>query len=284
MSTTNTLKTVFLLGLLSAILLVAGEALGGRQGLYMGLGLAVLMNFSGYFFSDKIALSMYSAQPVSETENPEVYRRVEPIVRGLCQRMGLPMPKLYIIPEESPNAFATGRNPKHASVAFTAGILRLMDDREIEGVVAHELGHVLHRDILISSVAATIAAAIMFLSRFAFFFGGSRDDDDRGGGNAIAGLLMLILGPIAAMLIQMAISRTREYSADAASAKYTGTPYELISALQKLETYSKRIPMDASPSTAHMFIIKPFTGQWFMRIFSTHPSTEDRIARLQQMR
>jgi heat shock protein HtpX len=283
MSTSNTLKTVFLLGLLSAILLFAGEALAGRQGLYIGLGFAVLMNFSSYFFSDKIALSMYDAQPVSETENPEVYRRVAPIVRGLCQRMGLPMPRLWLLPEESPNAFATGRNPAHASVAFTVGILRLMDDREIEGVVAHELGHVLHRDILTSSVAATIAAAIMFLSRMAFFFGGSRDDEDRGGG-MVGGLLMMILGPIAAVLIQMAISRTREYSADAAAAKYTGTPYELVSALQKLETYSKRIPMEASPSTAHLFIIKPFTGQWFMQMFSTHPSTEDRIARLQAMR
>ena len=169
-------------------------------------------------------------------------------------------------------------------MAFTVGILRLMDDREIEGVVAHELGHVLHRDILISSVAATMAAAIMFISRMAFWFGGSSDDDDRGGGNAIAGLLMMILGPIAAMLIQMAISRSREYSADEASAKYTGTPHELISALGKLDTYSKRIPMQANPSTAHLFIIKPFTGQWFSQIFSTHPSTEDRIARLEQMR
>ena len=284
MSTSNTIKTVFLLGLLSAILLFAGEALAGRQGLYIGLGFAVLMNFSSYFFSDKIALSMYSAQPVSETENPEVYRRVAPIVQGLCQRMGLPMPRLWLLPEESPNAFATGRNPAHASVAFTAGILQLMDDREIEGVVAHELGHVLHRDILTSSVAATIAAAIMFLSRMAFFFGGSRDDEDNGGGGVIGGVLMMILGPIAAVLIQMAISRTREYSADAASAKYTGAPYELVSALQKLETYSKRIPMEASPSTAHLFIIKPFTGQWFMQMFSTHPSTEDRIARLQAMR
>jgi len=285
MTTTNTLKTVLLLGLLSAILLFAGQALGGRQGLYLGLGLAVLMNFSGYFFSEKIALMSYNAQPVSETENPEIYRRVAPIVQGLCQRMGLPMPRLWIIDEPSPNAFATGRNPTHASVAFTTGILQIMDDREIEGVVAHELGHVLNRDILISSVAATLAAAIMFLSRMAFFFGGARDDDDRGGGgNAIASILMLILGPIAAMLIQMAISRTREYSADAASAKYTGTPHELISALQKLDTYSKRIPMDASPSTAHLFIIKPFTGQWFMQLFSTHPSTEDRIARLRQMR
>jgi heat shock protein HtpX len=284
MTTTNTIKTVLLLGLLSAMLLFAGEALAGRQGLYLGLALAVLMNFSGYFFSDRIALASYNAQPVTETENPEVYRRVAPIVQRLTQRMGLPMPRLWLLPEESPNAFATGRNPQHASVAFTVGILRIMEDREIEGVVAHELGHVLHRDILISSVAATIAAAIMFISRMAFWFGGSSDDDDRGGGNAIAGLLMMVLGPIAAMLIQMAISRSREYSADEASAKYTGTPYELISALQKLDTYSKRIPMQANPSTAHLFIVKPFTGQWFAQMFSTHPSTEDRIARLQQMR
>jgi heat shock protein HtpX len=284
MTTVNTVKTVLLLGLLSALLLFAGEALGGRNGLYLGLGIAVVMNFSGYFFSDRIALASYSAQPVTPTENPEVYAKVEPIVRGLCQRMGLPMPRLWLIPDDSPNAFATGRNPQHASVAFTAGILNLMDDREIEGVVAHELGHVLHRDILTSSVAATLAAAIMFVSRMAFWFGGSSEDDDRGGGNAIAGLAMMILGPIAALLIQMAISRSREYSADEASAKYTGTPYELISALQKLDTYSKRIPMQADPSTAHLFIIQPFTGQWFAQIFSTHPSTEDRIKRLQQMR
>jgi heat shock protein HtpX len=197
--------------------------------------------------------------------------------------MGLPMPRLWIIPEESPNAFATGRNPSHASVAFTAGILRLMDDREIEGVVAHELGHVLHRDILISSVAATLAAAITFAARMAFWFGGSRDDDDRGT-SPIAAIAMMILAPIAAMLIQMAISRSREYEADAASAKYTGTPYELISGLQKLETYSKQIPMEATPSTAHMFIIKPRLGLGLGRLFSTHPSTEDRIARLQAMR
>jgi len=284
MTTRNTIKTVLLLGLLSALLLIGGEALAGRNGLYIGLAIAAVMNFSGYFFSDKIALASYNAQPLSETENPEAYRRVAPIVQGLCQRMGLPMPRLWLLPEESPNAFATGRNPEHASVAFTVGILRLMDDREIEGVVAHELGHVLHRDILISSVAATIAAAIMFISRMAFWFGGASDDDDRGGGNAIAAILMMILGPIAAMLIQMAISRSREYSADEASAKYTGTPYELISALTKLDSYSKRIPMQASPSTAHLFIIKPFSGQGLMNLFSTHPSTEDRIARLQQMR
>jgi heat shock protein HtpX len=281
--TTNTLKTAALLGLLSAVLLVAGEALYGRQGLYIGLFFAFAMNFAGYFFSDKIALMSYSAQPVTETENPEVYRRVAPIVRNLCTRMGLPMPKLWLIPQDSPNAFATGRNPAHASVAFTGGILNLMSDTEIEGVVAHELGHVLHRDILISSVAGMLAAAITFLARMAFWFGGSRDDRDRGGGMAGA-LLMMILAPIAAMLIQMAISRSREYDADAASAKYVGSPYPLIGGLQKLETWSKRIPMDASPATAHMFIIKPFTGQTMMRLFSTHPSTADRIARLQAMR
>jgi heat shock protein HtpX len=279
----NTVKTVVLLGLLSGLLLVGGEALGGRTGLYYGLVFAVVMNVGSYFFSDKIALSMYSAQPVSETENPEVWRRVGPIVQGLVRRMELPMPKLYVIPDESPNAFATGRNPKHSSVAFTVGILKLMNDNEIEGVIAHELGHVLHRDILISSVAATIAAAITMMARMAFFFGGSsRDDDNRGG--ALGAVFMMILAPIAAILIQMAISRSREFDADAASAKYVGSPYPLINGLQKLESWSKRIPMDASPSTAHMFIIKPFTGQSMMRLFSTHPSTEDRIARLQAMR
>jgi heat shock protein HtpX len=279
----NMIKTVLLLGLLSALLLVGGQALGGRNGLYLGLFFAVAMNFAGYFFSDRIALATYSAQPVTETENPDVYRRVAPIVRNLTQRMALPMPRLWLISEDSPNAFATGRNPAHASVAFTTGILQIMDDREIEGVVAHELGHVLHRDILISSVAATIAAAITFLARMAFWFGGRRSDDDDGG-SAWGGILMLILAPIAAMLIQMAISRTREFDADEASAKYTGTPYNLVSALQKLETYSKRIPMDASPATQHLFIIKPFTGGSLMRWFSTHPSTEERIARLQAMR
>ncbi len=280
----NTIKTVLLLGLLSALLIFGGQALGGRNGIYIGLALAVVMNFAGYFFSDKIALASYSAQPVTPEENPEVYRRVAPIVENLTRHMGLPMPKLWLIPQDSPNAFATGRNPAHASVAFTTGILRLMEDREIEGVVAHELGHVLHRDILISSVAATIAAAITALARMAFWFGGTRRDDDDEGGGGWGGILMLILAPIAAMLIQMAISRTREYDADEASAKYTGTPHNLISALQKLETYSKQIPMDASPATAHMFIIKPFSARTFFNLFSTHPSTEDRIARLQAMR
>jgi heat shock protein HtpX len=285
--TTNTLKTALLLGLLTAVLLIGGQAFGGRQGLYIALFFAIAMNFSGYFFSDRIALSMYSAQPVTDADNPEVYRRVEPIVRNLTQRMGLPMPRLWLIPDDSPNAFATGRNPSHASVAFTAGILRLMNDSEIEGVVAHELGHVLHRDILISSVAAMIAGMITFLAsmaRWGMIFGGGsrRDDDDRGG--ALGMVFMAILAPIAALLIQMAISRSREYDADAASAKYIGSPYPLINGLEKLETWSKRIPMDATPATAHLFIIKPFTGGGFMRLFSTHPSTEDRIARLQGMR
>jgi heat shock protein HtpX len=258
----------------------------GRNGLYLGLFFAAIMNFASYFWSEKIALMSYSAQPVTPTENPEIYRRVAPIVERLTQRMGLPMPRLWVIPQQSPNAFATGRNPQHASVAFTAGILQLMDDRELEGVVAHELGHVLHRDILISSIAAMLAGTITMLAsmaRWGMIFGGfSRDDDERGG--ILGELLMVILAPIAAALIQAAISRSREYDADAASAKYTGTPYELISGLQKLETYSKRIPMDASPATAHLFIVKPFTGRSLMNLFSTHPPTADRIARLQEMR
>src|SRR5258708_25114607 len=283
MTTKNTLKTVALLGLLSALLIVGGQLLAGRSGMYFGLVLAVGMNFVSYFFSEKIALSTYNAQPVTPTENAEVYRRMQPLVANLCQRMGLPMPKLWLIPDESPNAFATGRNPSHSSVAFTVGILRLMNDRELEGVVAHELGHVLNRDILTSSIAATIAAAITQLSYMAMFFAGPRDDEDRGGG--LGALLMLILGPIAAVLSQLAISRTREYSADAASAKYTGTPDELIAGLRNLETWSQRIPVDATPATAHMFIIKPFTGgDVIMKLFSTHPSTADRIARLQAMR
>ena len=283
MTTTNTLKTVALLGLLSAILILGGQALAGRSGMYVGLAFAVIMNFGSYFFSEKIALATYNAQPVTPTENQEVYARVQPLVARLAQRMGLPMPKLWLIPDESPNAFATGRNPSHSSVAFTEGILKLMDDRELEGVVAHELGHVLNRDILTSSIAATIAAAITQLSYMAMFFGGRRDDEDRGGG--LGGLLMLILGPIAATLIQLAISRTREYSADATSAKYTGDPNELIAGLQKLDTWSQRIPMDATPATAHLFIIKPLTsGGGLMSLFSTHPSTADRIARLRAMR
>jgi len=279
----NALKTTLLLGALSGLLLFGGELIGGRQGLYTALVIAVAMNFFGYFFSDKMALSMYSAEPVTPSENSDVYARVYPIVQSLCQRMGLPMPRLWLIPDESPNAFATGRNPEHASVAFTAGVLKLMNNQELEGVVAHELGHVKNRDILTSSVAATIATAITFLARLAFWFGGRRDDDEEG--SPWGGLIMLIVAPIAAMLIQMAISRTREYAADETSAEVTHNPNELISALGKLEDWSKRIPMaDADPATAHLFIIKPFSGQSLMRMFSTHPSTEDRIARLEAMR
>ncbi len=279
----NALKTAILLGLLSAILLVAGEAIGGRQGLEIALVMAAVMNFTGYFFSDRIALATYSAQPVTPTENSEIYARVYPVVHGLAMRMGIPMPKLWVIPQDAPNAFATGRNPQHASVAFTVGILQIMNDQELEAVIAHELGHVLHRDILISSVAATIAAAITYLGHMAFFFGGGRRDDREEGGSAIGALFMIILAPIAAALIQMAISRSREFSADEASARYTSHPDYLISALRKLESWNKRIPMDADPATAHMFIVKPFTGESLMNLFSTHPSTEKRIARLEAM-
>lgn len=283
----NTAKTALLLGLLSGLLLAGGQAIAGRQGLMIGLLVAVGMNFFSYFFSEKIALSIYRAQPVTETENREIYQRVAPLVRNLTMRMNIPLPRLWVIPEDSPNAFATGRNPAHSSVALTYGLLRLLNDQELEGVIAHELGHVKNRDILISSVAATIASAITYLAtmaRWAAIFGGGRRDEEDDGGGMLGLLFMMILAPIAAMLIQMAVSRTREYAADAAAAKYTGTPFGLISALQKLENWSKRIPMDASPATAHMFIIKPFSGQALMRLFSTHPSTQERVARLQALR
>ncbi len=278
----NALKTVALLGLLSAILIVGGRALAGDRGIEWGLMIAVVMNFGSYFFSDKIALATSGAQPLTAETAPQVYARVAPLVGSLAQRMGIPMPKLYVTPEPSPNAFATGRDPNHASVAFTEGILQLMDDSELQGVVAHELGHVLNRDILISSIAGTIAAAITALSRFAMFFGGDRDERDRGSG--LEGLIMMILGPIAAMMVQMAISRTREFSADAASAKYIGSPYPLIGALRKLDTWSQRIPMEATPTTQHLYIMKPLAGGSMMRLFSTHPSTEERIKRLEAMR
>ncbi|MEK7407270.1 MAG: M48 family metalloprotease [Acidobacteriota bacterium] len=279
----SSLKTALLLGALSGLLLLGGEALAGRNGLWLGLALAVAMNFVSYFFSDKIALAMYSAQPVNETDNREVYRRVFPLVQNLCHRMSIPTPRLWVVPEDSPNAFATGRNPAHASVAVTAGILHLLDDRELEGVLAHELGHVKNRDILISSVAATIAAAITFVARMAYWFGGRRDEDEDSGG-ALGGLLMLIVAPIAAVLIQMAISRTREYAADATAARYAGNPFGLSAALGKLDGWSRRIPLDASPATAHMFIVMPFGGGGgVLRLFSTHPPVEQRIRRLEAL-
>lgn len=280
----NSLKTVALLGLMSGILLFGGELFGGRNGLMIGLMLAVGMNFFSYFFSDKLALASCSAQPLTQEENPEIYARMYPLIQGLAQRMNLPMPKLWVIPDPSPNAFATGRDPEHASVAFTEGILRLMNDQELEAVIAHELGHVLHHDILISSVAATLAAAISFVGRMAFFFGGQRNDRDERGG-AAGGLVMMIVAPIAAMLIQMAISRSREYSADEASAKYMGSPEPLIHALGQLERGVERVPMyDPSPATAHLYIMNPFRAGFLASLFSTHPPTEQRIARLQAMR
>src|SRR5919107_2647575 len=249
----NGIKTALLLGLLSGVLLTIGELLGGANGLVVAFGLAAVMNLGSYWFSEKIVLRMYSAREVGP-EHP-LYQ----IVQRLIARASLPMPKVYIIPDPSPNAFATGRNPAHAAVAATEGILRTLSEHELEGVIAHELAHVKHRDILISSVAATLAAAIMMVARMAMFFGGSRDDRD-GGSNPIVLLGMMILAPLAAMLIQAAISRSREFAADAAGASIAGTPYGLADALRKIEAVSKRVPLDANPATAHMFIMKPFSG------------------------
>jgi heat shock protein HtpX len=278
----NGIKTAALLGLLSGLLIVGGGALAGRQGMVMGLVLAVGMNFFSYFFSEKMALSMYNAQQLTPETNSMLYARVAPMVERLTQKMGLPMPKLWVIPGATPNAFATGRDPDHSSVAMTEGLLAMMNERELEGVIAHELGHVKHRDILISSVAATLAAALTFIARMAMWGGMRRDDDDEGG-SPWGALLMMILAPIAAMLIQMAISRQREYAADAAAARYQGSPDPLISALHKLERGNQQIPMDASPATAHMFIFPPMLGG-LSRLFSTHPSMEDRIANLESVR
>jgi heat shock protein HtpX len=271
----NTLKTTLLLTSLTLFLLVVGLHFGGRNGMILALVVAVGMNFFSYFYSDKLALSMYRAQPATREQLPRVYS----VVEQMTQRIGLPMPKIYVIPSDSPNAFATGRNPKHASVAVTQGILNLLNDDELAGVLAHELGHVRNRDILTSSIAATLAGAITILARFGMFFGGGRDRDRGGGG--IGALFMLILAPIAAMLIQMAISRSREYEADAAGAHMTGNPYALASALQKLDTYSKRLPLGATASTAHLFIVAPLiSGASFANLFSTHPPIAKRIERL----
>lgn len=275
----NTFKTAFLLTLLTLLLMFIGRAFGGQNGMLLALGLAAVMNFVSYFYSDKIALAMYRAQPVTREELPRAYE----VVERLTQKIGIPMPKLYVIPNESPNAFATGRNPSHASVAMTQGILNLLNDEELEGVLAHELGHVNNRDILISSVAATVAGAITMLAsmgRWAMIFGGwGNDREDRRGGG-IGALLMLILAPIAASLIQLAVSRSREYQADATGAHFTGNPYALASALSKLDAYSRRIPMQGTPSTAHLFIVQPLLGMNFGSLFSTHPPIAKRIERL----
>jgi len=272
----NVVKTELLLGALSALLMLIGEMLGGGQGLIFGFFFAVAMNFGSYWFSDKIVLSMYSAREVG----PE--NRLYQIVNRLAARAGLPMPRVYIIPQPSPNAFATGRNPQHAAVAATAGILEILTDDELEGVIAHELAHVKHRDILISSIAATLAAAIMMVSRFAMFWGGGRSDD-RQGSNPVALLATIILAPIAAMLIQAAISRSREYDADAGGAAIVGHPQGLVKALTKIESASKMVPLDANPATAHMFIVKPFSARGLLGLFSTHPPTEDRVRALLQL-
>ena len=277
----NTFKTAFLLTALTLLLMMIGRAFGGQNGMMIALAVAVVMNFVSYFFSDKIALSMYRAKPVTREELPRAYQ----IVERLTQKIGPPMPKIYVIPTESPNAFATGRNPQHASVAVTHGILGLLTDEELEGVLAHELGHVNNRDILISSVAATLAGAITMLAslgRWAMIFGGMEggDRNRRGGGGGLAALLMLIVAPIAASLIQLAVSRCREYQADATGAHFTGNPYALASALQKLDAYSRRVPMMASASTAHLFIIQPLLGMNFANLFSTHPPIAKRIERL----
>jgi heat shock protein HtpX len=276
----NWFKTTLLMGALTLLIVFIGRLFGGQQGMVIAFLLAMGMNFFSYWFSDKLVLKMYRATEVTPAQAPELYQ----IVQEVAQRAGLPMPRVYTIPQESPNAFATGRNPEHAAVAVTQGLLKLMNRDEIMGVLSHEMAHVRNRDILIGSIAATMAGAVMILAsmaRWSALFGGgfSSSSDDREGG-ALGLIAMSILAPIAAMLIQMAISRSREYQADATGARFAGQPYGLASALQKLGAYSKRLPMNASPSTAHMFIVNPLSGRSLMNLFSTHPPLEDRIARL----
>ena len=278
------IKTLFLLTALTLLLVLGGEAIAGERGMTLGLIMAVVMNGVAYFFSDKIALMSSGAQPVSREQLPRLYE----VIERLCGKAGLPMPKLYVIPQPAPNAFATGRSPSHASVAVTAGLMELMNDDELEGVIAHELSHVRNYDILITSIAATLAGAITWIAsmgRWAMIFGGfggSRDNDRGGGG--LAALVMLIVAPIAALLIQLGISRQREFSADASGARMVGHPYGLISALEKLGAYNKRIPMDVPPATASLFIVAPLSaGQVFSGLFSTHPPLSERIAVLRNM-
>jgi len=280
----NLIKTGFLLVVLTCLLILIGGAVGGRQGMAIAFVLALVMNVGSYWFSDKIVLGMYGARPVTEAEAPQLYR----IVRQLAAEARIPVPPIYIIQDDSPNAFATGRNPQHAAVAVTEGILRIMNEEELRGVLAHELSHVKNRDTLIMTVAATIAGAITYLAQMAqwaaIFGGGRRSDENGGGGSAIGALLMAILAPFAAMLIQMAISRSREYQADASGAQLCHRASGLAQALQKLDMASRQVPMEATPATAHLFIVNPLTAGGLATLFSTHPPIEERIARLRAMR
>lgn len=278
----NGLKTMVLMVTLTLMLVGFGAILGGRSGMTIALIMAFAMNFFTYWFSDKIVLRMYGAQEVSEAEAPELYA----MVRDLARQAGLPMPRIYIIDEEQPNAFATGRNPQHAAVAVTTGIMRILSPTELQGVLAHELAHIRNRDILVSTVAATIAGAISYLAQmaqWAMIFGGRSGDDEEGGGNPIAAIVMMIVGPIAAMLVQMAISRAREYGADETGARICGRPLALANALRKLQMAAQQIPMEANPATSHLFIVNPLSGGGIVKLFSTHPPIEERIARLEAM-
>jgi heat shock protein HtpX len=280
----NHIRTTVLMALLTGLILLIGQWIGGRQGMVVALLVAAGMNFFSYWFSDKIVLRMYNAREVGPQDGPELYG----MVQELCRRANLPMPKVYVIPQEAPNAFATGRNPEHAAVAVTEGLLKRMSREEAMGVLAHELAHVKNRDILIGSIAATMAGAIMLLADMArwsaIFGGGPRDREEGGGGGGLGLIVMSVIAPLAAMLIQMAISRSREYLADATGAAFAGTPEGLARALEKLGAYSRQLPMDASPSTAHMFIVNPLSGRSLMSLFSTHPPLEERIARLRGRR
>ncbi len=274
----NWIKTFLLMGVITALFLWIGHMIGGQSGMMMALVLAVGMNFVSYWYSDKIVLTMYGAREVNDSQAPRLYG----IVRGLVAKAGMPMPKVYIIPADQPNAFATGRNPQHAAVAVTDGIMRILNEDELEGVLAHELAHVKNRDILIGTIAATIAGAIMMLRYFALFFGGGRDDEE--GGSGLGMLVAFIVAPIAAVLIQLWISRTREYGADESGARMCGKPWALADALRKLERGAQMVPMDSNPATAHMFIVNPFSAQGMMSLFSTHPPMAERIRRLEEMR
>ncbi len=279
----NLFKTAVLLAALTSLVVLIGHAIGGQQGMLIAFILAVAMNFGSYWFSDRIVLAMYGAQPIEEAQAPDLYR----IIRRLTTRAGIPMPRVYVIPGDTPNAFATGRSPQHAAVAVTEGILRMLDDEELEGVLAHELSHVKNRDTLTMTVAATLAGVITYLAHMAqwaaIFGGGRRDDEEGSGGGVFGALLMAILAPIAAMLIQMAISRAREFQADASGAQLVGRPWGLAKALEKLEMASKMAPMDATPATAHLFIVNPLRGEGLLTLFSTHPPIQERIARLRAM-